>query len=77
MLRQAIVTKYHGPGNRIGSRISATTASGIRRYYTYEPGMNSDQNHRAAAERLCAELDWKGALAVGGLKDGCVFVFVD
>ena len=73
---QAIVTKYHGPTNTRGSRITATASAG-RVTVPYHYGMNSDDNHRAAAEALKAKMAWKGDLAAGALPGdtGAVFVF--
>lgn len=72
---QAIVTKYHGPGNRIGSRVSATAAAG-RKYTAWDGRLGLDGNHAAAALALCAWLGWTGELVPGNLPDGShVFVF--
>ena len=74
---QAITTKYHGPSNTRGSRISATSASGIRIYIPYPHELSGEEVHRKAAERLCEKLQWKGKLACGGTKEGYAFVFVE
>ena len=75
---QAIRTSYHGPGNVRGSRVSATSASGLRVSLGYDDGLSSEQNHRAAAQALCDKLNWKGHIAGGTLPGAdMAWVFVD
>jgi hypothetical protein len=76
-MTQAIVTKYHGATDRRGSRISATTASGLRIYCEYKDAWNTFDNHKHAANQIASKLDWAGVMYAGGLKDGYVFVFAD
>jgi hypothetical protein len=74
---QAIITKYHGATNTRGSRISATAANGARVSIGHDSALNSEQNHAAAAIKLCKRIGWKGALMCGSLPAGYVFVWVD
>ena len=76
---QAIITKYHGPTNTRGSRISARCEAG-RVSIPYPHELSGQAVHRAAAEALAANLGWTGAhygeLLGGGLPSGeYVFVF--
>ncbi len=75
---QAIVTKYHGPTNTRGSRISASAGAG-RVFVGYNHRLNQEQNHAAAARALADKLAWSGELAQGGMPDssGYAFVFID
>lgn len=75
--RQSIVTKYHGPTNTKGHRISARCdAKRITVAYDYE--LNASENHAAAAAALAAELGWSGKLVGGNCGDSSMcFVFVD
>jgi hypothetical protein len=73
---QAITTKYHGPGNVRGARISATTESGVRVSVPIDHGLDTDENHANAARALCAKLGWSGTLVSGGTKNGNVYVFL-
>lgn len=70
---QAIITKYHGPTDRRGSRVSATAAAG-RVYLAWDDALNSEANHAAAAVALAEKMGWLGAgygrLVSGGLPDG-------
>lgn len=77
--RKAIVTRYHGPTNTRGSRVSAKCEGGGRVSLAYAHELNSEQNHAAAAATLAAKLGWCGRMVGGGSPDqtGCVFVFVD
>lgn len=54
---QAIITKYFGPGNVRGSRIKATAAAGSL-FMPYDHCLDSDGNHRKAAELLCEKMGW-------------------
>jgi hypothetical protein len=75
-MRQAIVTKYLGPTNFRGSRIKATSASGLSVTVSYRSELSADQNHLDAALTLCRKLNWlQGSLHMGGLETGYVFVF--
>ena len=80
MILQAIQTKYHGPTNVRGSRVSARAQAG-RISLSYDSSKNSDENHRMAAETLAKKYKWDedthGMLAGSVLYDGTyVWVFV-
>lgn len=60
---QAIITKYHGPTNTRGSRISAKCAAGTI-YVPFNHSLNPEQNHRHAADMLTKKMGW----AVEGSK---------
>ena len=72
---QTIKTKYHGPTNARGSRISAT-ASGCRKRVTvsYDHALNAENNHKAAALKLMESLNWTGQYVGGHAQTGMVFV---
>lgn len=74
-MNQAIVTKYHGPTNTRGSRISATADAG-RITVPYHYGMSQEANHRAAAEALTVKLEWEGELVGGSMPGGKGNVYV-
>jgi hypothetical protein len=79
-MMQAIVTKYHGPTNYKGSRISARAEAG-RIIVHYDHALNIGENHAAAAQALADRLGWttdKGypALAGGGLPGNAGYCFV-
>lgn len=74
---QAIQTKYHGPTNRIGARVSARCDAG-RIMVSWDNKLNADGNHRKAAETLAAKLGWTQKLVGGGLPGGgYAFVLLD
>ena len=75
-MTQIIRTKYHGPSNVRGSRISATTASGIRKTFGYDDALSSERNHAEAARKLVESLSWSGAWVGGHDETGMVFVKV-
>jgi len=83
-----IITKYHGPTNHRGSRISATVQDGSdfkRRVYVaydYELSPTGDAVFRKAAEAMCEKLTAEGytytkpdKMISGYAADGYVFVF--
>jgi len=73
---KAIVTKYHGPTNFKGSRISASDEDGNRITISYPYELSGyEAVHRKAAEALCDKMGWTGELVGGSLKRGYVFVF--
>jgi len=75
---KAIITKYHGPTNFKGSRISASDEDGNRITIPYpsELDWRDGEPHRAAAQSLCEKMNWKGSLVGGSVKGGYAFVFV-
>jgi len=75
---KAITTKYVGPTNTRGSRVSATDSDGNRISIPYEGGLDSQAAHRAAALALCKKMNWNSCerLVGGGTKKGYAFVFV-
>lgn len=77
---QAIVTKYHGPTNTRGARISAKAQAG-RLSVPYDSALSTDGNHVRAASIFAARFGWSGKIVGGGLPTPCgsqmAFVFVD
>jgi hypothetical protein len=73
---RAIQTKFHGPTNTRGARISANDGEGIRVTVPYYTSSQEDPHHRAAIA-LCRKMGWYGKLAHGGRPDGNVYVWVD
>jgi len=72
---KAIVTKYHGPTNFKGSRITASDQDGNRVTISYPYELSGEDCHRKAAQALCDKMHWTGELVGGSLKHGYVFVF--
>jgi hypothetical protein len=76
---QAIITKYLGPTDHRGARVKATADAGTVTV-SWDHALNTEDNHRAAAEALANEYrwldggDWK--LVGGSLPDGTGFAFV-
>ena len=74
---KAITTKYHGPGNVRGSKVSANDSDGNRVIVHYCDNLSSLENHQKAAAALCKKMGWHGELCTGGIKGGYVHVFLD
>jgi len=72
---KAILTKYLGPTDFRGSRIVAHDDDGNRVTVTYRHELNSEENHRAAADALCAKMEWTGEMVGGCTRHGYAFVF--
>jgi hypothetical protein len=79
MMYQAIVTKYLGPTNFRGGRVKATAEAGSITLF-WDCSLNSDANHRRAAEALAARFGWidgfNGTLHGGGLPNQTGYAFV-
>lgn len=88
-MRLAIITKYHGPTDTRGSRISALgrvayESAGVRRPALrvtdgYACEQDREQNHCRVAKLLVAKFGWSGLYVAGGLPtmDGNVYVRVE
>ena len=68
---QAIITKYHGPTNTKGSRVSARCDAG-RVTIPWDDALSSDENHAAAARDLMRHLRWGRYDRVGFVPDPTV-----
>lgn len=74
---KAIKTQYHGPTERRGSRISASTGEKGQRVFLSEwGGLNMNRAHALAAWTLCNKMGWPVDMVGGGFPDGSmVWVF--
>jgi hypothetical protein len=70
---KAIITKYHGPTNTRGSRISASDEDGNRVSIPYPHELSGEKVHRKAADALCEKMNWKGEMVGGAMKKGYAF----
>lgn len=68
---QAIVTHYLGPTDRRGSRVKATAQVGSMAI-TWDDALDSDDNHRVAAEAFARKMGWLrgGVMHSGVLPNG-------
>lgn len=64
---KAIVTKFVPCGKVLGSRYKASDGDGNSVYCQADDTLNVDQNHEAAARKLCKKMDWHGTLIQGSL----------
>lgn len=76
---QTIQTKFIGPTNTRPDRVKASCdVSNITVSWDY--GLNSDENHMAAADQLRVKLGWNqkcySEMVGGHTRYGMVFVFV-
>lgn len=73
---QAIITKFLGPTNTKGSRIKATSWSGAVTV-SYNHALNVLDNHRAAADAVCAKRGdgWR-IVSNGASPDGHGYAFI-
>jgi hypothetical protein len=76
----AIETKYHGPTNKRGSRVSARWRD-FRVSVAYDSELGTIENHAAAVRKICekAELPHRGSmtLAPGQTREGYAWVRID
>jgi hypothetical protein len=74
-MRQAIVTKFHGPTNHRGARVKATADAGSVTV-SWDHSLCIEANHRAAALALASRYGWPLDMVGGGLPgSGYVFVY--
>lgn len=72
---QAILTKYKGPTNARGSRVYAICEGGSITL-PWDDALNSDDNHRAAAEALNVKIGRTGrTLIAGGMPTSSPFAY--
>jgi hypothetical protein len=73
-----IKTKYLGPTNTTGSKISVT-AYGIKHRIIepYNHSIDSFENHRNAADKFAKLLNLEGKYAVSSSKNGYTFALID
>ena len=75
-MRQAIETRYLPATGSRGSRIKATSGSGLSKTVPWDHAHNQGRNHRDAAEALARKLGWGWGhhWAGGGTRAGYAFV---
>ena len=66
---QTITTKYLGSTTHRGSRIKATTSSGISKTVSYKHELNQLPNHERAVHKLNEKLNWSGEMVSGSPDD--------
>ena len=72
---KAIITKYHGPTATRPSKIVASDQDKNHVTMSYAHELDTEQNHRKAAEILCEKMGWTGAMIGGSIAGGWAFVF--
>lgn len=76
---KAITTRYHGPTDRRGSRITATDSDESRPNRVtipYNDELSSYEMHRFAARELMRKMGWDNDIVTGHIKDGMVHVML-
>jgi hypothetical protein len=73
---KAIETRYHGPTNTKGGRISARSVDNPPMYREYDHGLHHSQRHAAVAKAYAEARKWPG-LYVAGYTPGSGYVFVN
>ena len=77
-MRQAIVTRYHGPTNYRGARVSAKADAG-NVSLSWDDTLDVDGNHEKVAKALANRFGWLDhgwQLVAGGLPDNKGNVYV-
>jgi hypothetical protein len=76
-----IMTKYHGPGNVLGSRISACTGDNNpgtgkpdRLTIGYPHELSGVEVHAKAAKALAEKHGWNGVYVAGDIGSGYAFI---
>lgn len=75
---KAIQTKYLGPTTFRGSRVKAWDSDNNSVTLSWDHALNTEANHRSAANALCLQMNWACSSLIGGwIKTGMVFVFTE
>lgn len=72
---QTITTKYLGPTNYRGSRIKASTTTGVHITRPFNHVHSDVKVHAVVAMELAKSLGWEGQMIAGDTPTGYVFVF--
>ncbi len=72
---QTITTKYLGPTNYRGSRIKASTTTGVCITRPFNHVHSGVKVHAVVAMELAKSLGWQGQMIAGDTQTGYVFVF--
>lgn len=64
---RVLITRYHGPTNTRGSRVSARVPSGRRVTLGWDYSLSTEENHDRAACELADSLGWNPPTMVGNL----------
>lgn len=75
-MAKAIRTRYSGPTDTRGSRITADDGDGNRISLSREFDNTVNGSHRTAAYALMDKMGWTGAIVGGWFKNDCYWVFV-
>jgi hypothetical protein len=70
---QAIRTRYHGPTNTRGTRITATCEAGSLTM-PFDYSLNDEGNHAKAAQLMIKRLGWSGVFLGGQFDGDCYWV---
>lgn len=62
-----LVTRYHGPTNTRGSRVSARVPSGRRLTLSWDYSMGTEANHERVACELAEIMGWDPPTMAGNL----------
>jgi len=73
---KAIRTRFMGPTNLKGSRISATDGDKVI-YVPYDHALNIDGNHALACEAFRLKMNWVGSWKAGWFNSDCYHVRVE
>lgn len=68
---QALLTKYHGPTNTRGARLTAKAAAGSTSV-PYDHGADFETNHRIASKALLVKLGWTPGNGYTPFVGGCL-----
>jgi hypothetical protein len=73
----AILTRYLGPTNYMGSRVKAYTETGIQKTITWDDALSVEDNHRLAVGTLARAKGWTGRWVGGSTGEGWAWVNTD
>lgn len=72
---KAIRTRFHGPTDTKGARVSASDADGNKVILSWDHALDGDDNHEAAAHNLCHKMGWPAVNRGGSFGRDMYWVF--
>lgn len=72
----AIITRYHGPTETRGARITASSYNRTRITVSWDDALDVEGNHDYAAQALAKRRGWKGRVSRASHPDGTGNIYI-
>jgi hypothetical protein len=72
---QTLTTKFIAATDHSPQRIKVTTTSNLYKYFHWNSGIDTMENHKTAALKMMKHLEWEGNMIGTSLETGYLFIF--